>query len=243
MKTLLTLIVGLGLTTSAFGQNLDFLTDYSKLEKQRDGAFVKSLYRADNAVQRFADYDSILVDQPEVFIASDSKYKGAKGDQLKALADVARLTIIERLEAGGFNVVQDPGADTLYFRWAITNLYLKKKKRGFLSYTPIGMVVHATKSAATRDLWKKIDINELSLEMELSDVVTGEVLAAAITNLQGLRKQDGQDAEVVSWQHLDALFMTLGERVACNLSNSRVTEDKFVDCAAIWVEPELPEEE
>jgi len=242
MKTLLTLIVGLGLTTSAFGQHLDFLTDYTNLKEQRDGAFVKSLYLPENAVQRFADYDSILVDQPEVFIASDSKYKGAKGDQLKALADVARLTTIERLEAGGFNVVEDPGPDTLYLRWAITDLYLKKKKRGFLSYTPIGMVVHATKSAATRDLWKKIDINELSLEMELSDVVTGEVLAAAVTNQQGLRKQDGQDAEIMSWQHLDALFSTVGERVTCNLSNSALTEDNWVDCASIWIEPELPEE-
>lgn len=241
MKRLLTLVIGFGLTTSAFGQHLDFLTDYSKLKEQRDGGFLKSLYLVENAVQRTADYNGILVDQPEIFIAADSKYKGAKGDQLKALADVARLTTIARLEAGGFNVVEEPGPDTLYMRWAITDLYLKKKKRGLLSYTPIGMVVHATVSSATKDLWKKIDINELSLEVELVDVVTGEVLAAAVTNQQGLRKRKGEDAKIVSWQHLDALFSTVGERIRCNLSNAGVVEEAREDCATIWIEPELPE--
>ena len=241
MKRFLILIIGLGLTASAFGQHNDFLTDYKNLKRQPEGLFVRDLFLVPNAIQRTADYDSIMVDQPEIFIASDSKYKGAKGDQLKALADVARLSTIERLEAGGFNVVDEPGSDTLYLRWAITDLYLQKKKRGLLSFTPVGFVVHATKSAATKDLWKKIDIAELSLEIELVDVVTGEVLAAAITNQQGLRKQKGTKAEIVSWQHLDALFATLGERVRCNLTNAGLPEETWEDCAAIWIEPELPE--
>ena len=125
----------------------------------------------------------------------------------------------------------------------LTDMYLKKKKRGFLSYTPIGMVVHATHSAAVRDLWKKIDIVELSVEMEISDLVTGEVLAAAITEQQGLRKQDGKDWEIVSWQELDAFFETLGARIACNLENSRKHGSDFVECSDIVIEPEYPEED
>lgn len=240
MKSILALVLGLCVATSAFAQNNDFLTNYSNLQKQ-DGRFVDKLFLASNAVQRFADYDGVMVDQPEIFIAADSKYKGAKGDQLKALSDVARLSVIERLEAGGFNVVDSPGSDTLYVRWAITDLYLQKKKRGFLSFTPLGMVVHATKSAATRDLWKKIDIAELSLELEVSDVVTGEVLAAAVTKQQGMRKKKGDKAQIVSWQALDALFTTVGERVRCNLSNAGQSEDTWENCGAIWIEPEPPE--
>lgn len=240
MKRLLVLVFGLCVATSTFAQDNDFLTDYSNLEKQ-DGRFVEKSFRVSNAVQRLADYDGVMVDQPEIFIAADSKYKGAKGDQLKALADVARLSVIERLEAGGFNVVDEPGSDTLYIRWAITDLYLQKKKRGLLSFTPVGMVVHATKSAATRDLWKKIDIAELSLELEISDVVTGEILGAAVTKQQGLRKKKGDKAQIVSWQALDALFATVGERMRCNLSNAGLPEGSWEDCAAIWIEPEVPE--
>ena len=239
MKRILALVLGLCVATSAFAQNNDFLTNYSNLEKHT-GKFVDKLFLPPNAVQRLADYDSVMVDQPEIFIASDSKYKGAKGDQLKALADVARLSVIERLEAGGFNVNDDPGSDTLYLRWAITDLYLQKKKRGLLSFTPVGMVVHATKSAATKDLWKKIDIAELSLELEVSDVVTGEVLAAAVTKRQGLRKKKGDKAQIVSWQALDALFTTVGERLTCVMSNAQIPESEWTICADIWIEPEVP---
>jgi len=240
MKRILTLVVGFFLTTSAVAQNNDFLTDYSKLEKQEGARFVERIYKIANMEQRLAEYNSVMVDQPEIFIAADSKYKGAKGDQLKALADVARLSTISQLEAGGFNVVDVPGTDTLYVRWAITDLYLQKKKRGILSFTPVGMVVHATKGAATRDLWKKIDIAELSLEAEFTDVVTGEVLAALTTYQQGFRKQKGTKADVVSWQELEALFDTVGHRLSCTLTNSSRPEEEWDDCSAIWIEPEVP---
>jgi len=239
MKRLLILLIGVGFGVSAFAQNNDFLDDYSLLEPN-DGKFIEANYFAPDVVQRLADYNAVLVDQPEIFIAADSKYKGAKGDQLKALADVARLATIERLEAGGFTIATEPGPDVLYFRWAITDLYLQKKKRGILSYTPIGFVVHATKNAAVRDLWKKIDIAELSLELEVSDLVTGEVLGAAISYRQGLRKDKGQKPELVSWQALDALFSTVGERFTCVLTNAHIPESEWTTCADIWIEPEVP---
>ncbi len=242
MKRFLTLMVGFCLCASAFGENNDFLTDYSLLEapEEEERIFAEKVYLVPNAVQRLADYDSIMVDQPEIFIAADSKYKGAKGDQLKQLADVARLSTIERLEADGRNIVDEPGTDTIYIRWAITDLYLQKKKRGILSYTPAGFVVHATKSAATRDLWKKIDIAELRIEIEVSDVVTGEVLFAGISRKQGFRKQKGEKADIVSWQDLDALFETMGARISCNLANAASPEEEWENCALIWIEPEVP---
>jgi hypothetical protein len=152
-KKLLIAVFALFGAASAFGQNNDFLTDYSLLEPNTEGRFVSLRYFDPNVIQKLADYKAVLVDQPEIFIAADSKYKGAKGDQLKALADVARLATIERLEAGGYTIATEPGPDVLYMRWAITDLYLQKKKRGILSYTPLGMVVHATKSAAN-SVWR-----------------------------------------------------------------------------------------
>ena len=236
-KQSLVLVAALFVAMPAAAQENDFLTDYSLLVEQ-EGYLADRIYLPPNAVQRFADYNAFLVDQPEIFIAEDSAYKGAKGDALKALADTARLTTMERLEAGGFTVVDEPGPDVLYIRWAIVDLYLKKKKRGILSYTPVGFVVHATKNAAMRDLWKKIDIVELSLEMELIDTVTGEIIAAATSQQQGMRKKKGEKADLVSWQELDALFSTLGERIRCQLSNGQLPESQWVACQDIFIEPE-----
>ena len=238
---ILMLMVGFFLTASAFGQDNDFLTDYSLLAPH-DGKYVHRRYFDDNLLRKMADFNAVFVDQPEIFIAADSKYKGAKGDQLKALADVARLATMERLEANGYTIATEPGPNTLYFRWAITDLYLQKKKRGILSYTPVGMVVHATTQAAVRDLWKKIDIAELSVEAEFSDFVTGEILAAAVSGQVGLRKAKGQKADLVSWQELDALFLTVGERLSCILDAANTPESEWRACAEIWIEAEAPEE-
>ena len=241
MKKFLILAVGLCTAATAFGQDNDFLTDYSLLEPNVSGNFVSHRYIDVNHIRRMADYNAVFVDQPEIFISDDSKYKGAKGDQLKALADVARLATMERLEAGGYTIAIEPGPEVLYFRWALTDIYLQKKKRGILSYTPVGFVVHATAQAAVRDLWKKIDIAEIRLEIELSDFVTGEILAAAVTRRHGLRKAKGQKAEIVSWQDLDAVFKTVGERSACLLDNARIPESEWALCHEIWIEPEVPE--
>jgi len=239
MKRLFILIVGMCGAVSAAGQDNDFLTDYSLLEPNA-GDFIILRYFDDVLLQRMNDYNAVFVDQPEIFVAADSKYKGAKGDQLKALADVARLATMDRLEANGYTIATEPGRDTLYFRWAITDLYLQKKKRGILSYTPVGFVVHATTQAAVRDLWKKIDIAELSLEVEFSDFVTGEILGAAVSGQLGMRKASGQKADLVSWQELDALFQTLGERLSCVLDAAGAPESEWRACADIWIEAEEP---
>ena len=132
-KKFLILVVGLCGAASAAGQDIGFLTDYSLL-KTRQGDMVNRVYIVPNAIERLKDYDAVLVDQPEIFISPDSKYKGAKPDQLKQLADTARLAMMERLEAGGYTVADGPGPGVLYMRWAIADLYLKKKKRGLLSF-------------------------------------------------------------------------------------------------------------
>ncbi len=232
----LILVVGLCIAASAAGQDTGFLTDYSLL-KARKGDVVDRVYIVPNAIEKMKEYNAVLVDQPEIFISPDSKYKGAKPDQLKQLADTARLAMMERLEAGGYTVADGPGPGVLYMRWAIADLYLKKKKRGLLSYTPVGMVVHTTKQAAIRDLWKKIDIVELGLEVEFSDAVSGDILAAA-TSKQGVRKSKGQEQDLVTWEELDAMFSTVGERARCNLDNAKLPQSEWQVCTDIVIEPE-----
>jgi len=237
-KKFLILVVGLCGAASANAQDESFFTDASLLGPWDQGTFDLGYVHPD-ALQLAERYDSVMIDQPEVLVAAESKYKGAKGDHLKQLADVARLAMMERIEAGGFTIAHEPGPNVVFIRWAIADLYLKKKKRGILSYTPVGMVVHETRKAATRDLWKKIDIVELGLMIEWIDSVSGEVLSAGDAR-QGLRKAKGQKADLVTWQEVDALFLTVGEQTRCHLENNQLKEgEKRLDCDSLVVEPEV----
>ena len=237
INRLLALMLGLCGAVSAVAQEESFFTDPSLLAPWDQGTFTLGYVHPD-ALQIAERYDSVMVDQPEVLLAQDSKYNGAKGDHLKQLADVARLAMIERIEDGGWNVVDEPGPNVVYIRLAIADLYLQKKKRSILSYTPVGFVAHTTRQAMVQDLWKKIDIVELGLQIEWVDSVSGEVISAGDAR-RGVRKAKGRKAELVGWQDIDALFLTIGEQTRCHLDNNRLPEgEKRTDCDSLVVEPE-----
>jgi hypothetical protein len=233
------MLAGLLSTTGVNAQENDFFTDSSLLKPWKKGTFDRA-YLNPNILKLMKRHNAILIDQPEIFIADDSKYKGAKGDQLKQLSDTARLAMMERLSSGGYRVADEPGPDVMYLRWAISDLYLKKKKRSILSYTAMGMVVHTTKQAMIKDLFKKIDIVELGLQVEISDGSSGEIIAAAASK-QGTRKSKGQKEDLVTWEELDAMFSTVGERTRCYLDNAGQEENERADCDSIVIEPMVAE--
>ena len=228
----LPLIIGLSWALAVSAQDTDFFTAPSLLKPWDQGTFDLG-YVDPDILQKTQRYNAVMVDQPEIEIAADSKHKSAKGDDLKQLADVGRLAMIERLEAGGWEVVEEPGPNVVYMRWAISDLYLKKKKRGVLSYTPVGLVVHTTAQAAIKDLWKKVNILELGLMIEWLDSQSGEVLSAGLA-----RAGTGDKSQIVSWEELDALFKTIGEQTRCHMDNNKLPEgEKRLDCDSIVIEP------
>jgi hypothetical protein len=55
-----------------------------------------------------------------------------------------------------------------------------------------------------------------------------------------MRKTKGQKAELVSWEQLDALFLTIGEQTRCHLENTKLAEgEKRLDCDSIVVVVEV----
>ena len=75
---------------SAFSQDIqysDFLTDYSKLQRSSD-QYMEHSYLIEDAEGRITNYTAVIIDQPEIFIAPNSKYKGMKpGAPKPRLAD------------------------------------------------------------------------------------------------------------------------------------------------------------
>jgi len=67
----------------------------------------------------------------------------------------------------------------LIVRLAITNLKMKKKKRGLLGYMPIGAAITAMKDIAG----KRITLSDATIEAELLDGESGERLGTLVDSL------------------------------------------------------------
>jgi len=217
------------LTIAVFGsalaqdlQSSGFLSDYSQLKKTSD-KFMGHSYLVQGAEDTMANYTAVIIDQPEIFIAPNSKYKGMKPDDMKALADAFRTSMSQAL-AQDFTIVEQAGPNVLYVRFALTNLQLKKKRKGLLSYTPVGLVAGAAKSALTTDITKKIDLKGLTMEMEILDSNSEQQLAAAV------EVRSGSKEEPASWAELEALIGVYAQRMRCRLGNAYVAEENRVDC-------------
>lgn len=221
--------------TSAVGQFpveegfLDLTLDQMTLTRQRENG-VEHVYLPPNALLKLARYNSVMIDQPEIWIDANSGYRGVKPDNVKAIADLTRDALAERLTARGYGIVDQAGGDVLYARIAITDLYLKKKKRGILTYTPAGAMVKLG-TDAVRDTLEKVDIIEMALQVELQDSQTEEVLAAIVVK-RGARKdkEHHQKEERIDFSEFRRIIRGYGAILACRLDNARQQSQAQVDC-------------
>jgi hypothetical protein len=203
-----------------------FLTDYTKLQPRTAGQISDLAYIAPDGYARLGSYNAIAIDQPEVLISPDSEYKGGKPEDLVQISEHLRAALATKLTDGGYKVVDQPGPGIIVFRLAVTDLEMKKKKRGLLAYTPIGAVVKVG-ADAIKEMMDKVDITGMNLQGELLDGQTGEVLAALVVP----RETPAGEKEVrVDFDELTALVSEYGARLRCNLDNARVLPEKRVDC-------------
>ena len=141
----LILITGIFLAGYGFGarQNAGFLDDYSLLEP--------SPYHEDTKRYRkpgidMVQYDKFIFEPIDIFYSPDSEYKGISPEELMLLADSFRDIIVKEFEPK-YPVIQTPGKGVLLVRTAITNVKIKKQKRGLFGYIPIGLSVTAMQDA------------------------------------------------------------------------------------------------
>ncbi len=201
-----------------------FMTDYTQLEKITDGS-MDYRYLAPGGEDKLARYDAVMIDQPEIFIANDSPYRGVKPKQLNALADALRAAIAGAL-AEDLYVVDTPGKNVLYVSVAVSNIKLTKKKKSILGYTPAGLVTGAVRGAATSKIAKKANLQGAVLELEAFDSITNERIVAIIDS----RGSDGKNPS--SWEELEELMATYGTRMQCRFNNSRLPAEQRVNCLA-----------
>jgi hypothetical protein len=215
--------------------NVDFLTDYSNLEEHPQDAEVL-MYVAPGAFEKIGEYKKVFVDQPEIFISASSKYRGLKPDDMKLLADSLRNAITSQI-GELYEKTDQPGSGVLYVRLALVDLHLRKPKRGLLSFTPVGALAHAARSTMQNDLTKKISLVEVTIETELIDGSSGEILAAMIEHRgQAKNRKLKQREKASSWDEINLLLQGYSARVKCRLHNTRVSEDQRQQCRTSLLE-------
>ncbi len=200
-----------------------FMSDYSQLNKVTDGS-ADYRYVAPGAEDRLIEYNAVMIDQPEIFIATDSPYRGAKPKHLNALAEAIRGGITAAMSEDMY-VVDRAGSNVLYLSVAATNLKLAKKKKSALGYLPVALVVGGIAGAASTDLAKKADLSAMVFEFEAFDSVTGERLVAVIDHIGG-------DESHASWEELEAFMARYGRIVQCRFDNARLPVEQRVNCLA-----------
>lgn len=185
-----------------------------------------SYYLPAEANKRLQGYTKIMVDEPLVFLAEDSPYKGIKLARLNAITTAFRMAMIDALSKN-YEIVEQPGKDVLFLRLAMVDLSLKKKRFHILGYTPIGLVFRAGKTTFESDFDRAVhhlSLLGLKIEGQLYDSDSGELLGEFVND----RPADRKDPE--SWRQLKKEMAHYAELLDCMISHSRDGTATEADC-------------
>ena len=166
-------------------------------DSDRSGALIWIKPEVNRAV-----YTKVMIEPITIFISPDSEYQDLDAKELKALADGFNETLIKTLEPE-IAVLNKAGPGVVYMRAALTNVKLAKKKRGLLSYTPIGLVATAVADAAGA----RISLKDAAVEIEMLDSVTGERLGVLVDKAPTVA-----GSEALSWDSINEVFKFYAER-------------------------------
>ncbi len=193
-----------------------FFDDYSHLQPRVDHLEDIDLrYVAPGALAKLAKYNAVMVDEPEVLISAQSDYKGAKPEDLQAMADAMRSGATARLKARGYNVVDTPGPDVLYVRAALTDVQLTKKRRGILAYTPAGAVLKFG-TDMLKNVMQKYDIMNMVFQVELVGSESKELIGQYVMITGGDKKPVRID-----FDKLESDLQEFSDRLTCWLDVSK----------------------
>jgi hypothetical protein len=211
-------------TAAKVPQNAGFLTDYALLVSPDWEGAVTGFYIDPQLAQTVERYSGVMVDQPEVFISVDSPYRGVKPDGIKMVADLMRFLLIGDMLRGGYNVVEEPGNDIVYLRVALTGLELEKVS-GASGYVPMAEDKQG-EAERVRAFMSTLNIVDVTVEIELVDSVTNQVIIAAIAH--GDLATDQADAPS-GWSGLGRLLESLTVGMSCLVNKANIPADARID--------------
>lgn len=183
-----------------------FLKDYSRLTPGEDG---QAKLRFVDASADFPRYQAVLVDS--VALWSGPELAKLSPEEKQALVDHAYGALVDALSRS-FRIAKQPGADTLRIRAAMTEASASKVGLDTVATVipqvrmPALLVGMSADSAAT--------VGEASAEVEVTDSLTGRVLAAAVDRRIGQRSVHGLFSK---WDDVEQAWTYWAEQLRARL--------------------------
>ena len=173
----------------------------------------QALYRYQNPDIKGRRYTKILVDP--VLLKKSAELDAETLENYQKLANNAFVYLVEELR-NDFQIVKSPEPETLRIQLAIIDAEPSSKVSNVLSSViPIGIGISAIKGASTG---KQSGVGEITVELKLTDAMTGELLGAGVD-----RRVGGKDVGGMfdSWYNADAGLKYWAKRVRFVLCTER----------------------
>ncbi|HTP66687.1 MAG TPA: DUF3313 domain-containing protein [Geobacteraceae bacterium] len=178
-----------------------------------EGTGDQALYRYVKPGVDVKQYDKVLIDP--VLVMKDGELDASERENYQALANNAFVYLKEALEKD-YKVVQAPEAGTFRVQMAIIDADSSKPVRNTLStLSPIGIGLNIVKYSATG---KQSGVGEITMEMKVTDAVSGDLLGAALD-----RRVGGKTLTKLwsSWYNADEALKYWAQRFAFVLCENR----------------------
>ncbi len=152
-----------------------FLTDYSKLSPSPYEEAVEGTLLYENEENSLKNFNKFLLSPVQIRLTKKGRTRGVPWKKLKELAKYTNEHIRAELEKSGYAIVKRSGPGVLHFRGALTDV-----EPGI----PVANIHPVTAIAG-------VGLGGASMEWELQDSLTGEVIVAVIDSRKGARGFDG----------------------------------------------------
>lgn len=186
-----------------------FLEDYSQLKPGGSGQ-AALLYRNPNA--NIGRYDKFMIDDVAIWYSEEESLRDLPEEDLKQLALLLKVRVIEALKNEGLSRVKEPGPGVMRIRAAITDA--KKSKPVLDTVTtvlPHSRVVSTTKRLA---FGTHSFVGRAGIEGEILDSQTGERLGAMVDRRAGGKTLQGS---LNSWDDVEQSYKFWAERLGYRL--------------------------
>ena len=193
-----------------------FLGDYSKLQPAEEGG---ALLVYNNPGANWAAYDKILLAPVAYYGGRDSYPEGVTRADLQELVNRFYYIIHKNL-VEDYLMVRQPSPGTLKLRVALTSVSESSATVDTIS-TVAPYIVNPLRNAAASISGESPFVGEASVEAEVTDAMSGEVLLARVERRVGAR---GMRTTTKRWRDVEEILWYWGESVRYRLCKLRGDE-------------------
>ena len=190
-----------------------FLDNYSQLQPGESGQ-AALIYR--NPDTDFRQYDRFMIDDVAIWYSKEESLREVSDEDLKQLALLLKVRIIEALKNEGLTRVKEPGSGVMRIRTAITDAKPSKPVLDIVTtVVPKSRIVSSVKRLA---FGTHSFVGRAGIEGEVLDSQTGERLGAMVDRRAGGKTLEGS---LNSWNDVERSFQFWADRFAYRLCMAR----------------------